>query len=203
MKTKKQIFIIHGGTTFKSKKDFINYLKNKKVSLEKKTSWATDYLDKNLGKDFDIIRPKMPLKEDAKYEEWKIFFERYFPLLKNNIILIGVSLGGIFLARYLSENNFPKKIKAVFLICPPFDNTTGGEDLVGGFRLGKDLSKLDNSSKNVYLMFSKDDPVVPISHAEKYGKKLKKANIIIYENKNGHFMVEKFPELVKMVKNML
>ncbi len=202
MKTKSQIFIIHGGTTFKSKKDFINYLKNKKVSLDKKTSWATDYLDKNLGKDFDIIRPKMPLKEDAKYEEWKIFFERYFPLLKNNIILIGVSLGGIFLARYLSENKFTKKIKAVFLICPPFDNTTGGEDLVGGFRLGKDLSKLDNSSKNVYLMFSKDDPVVPISHAEKYGKKLKKANIIIYENKNGHFMIEKFPELIKIIKNL-
>lgn len=203
MKTKSQIFIIHGGTTFKSKKDFINYLKNKKISLDKKTSWATEYLDKNLGKDFDIIRPKMPLKEDAKYLEWKIFFERYFPLLKNNIILIGVSLGGIFLARYLSENKFPKKIKAVFLICPPFDNTTGGEDLVGGFRLHNNLGKLDNSSKNVYLLFSKDDPVVPISHAEKYGKKLKKANIIIYENKNGHFMVEKFPELVKIVKNTL
>ena len=202
MKTKSQIFIIHGGMTFKSKKDFINYLKNKKVSLEKNTSWALEYFDKNLGKDFQIVRPKMPLKEDAKYLEWKIFFERHFPLLKNNITLIGISLGGIFLAKYLSENKFPKKIKAVFLICPPFDNTTEGEDLVGGFRLGKDLSSLDNSSKNVYLMFSKDDPIVPISHAEKYGKKLKKANIIIYENKNGHFMVEKFPELIKIIRNL-
>jgi uncharacterized protein len=202
MKTKSQIFIIHGGTTFKSKKDFLNYLKIKKVSLEKKTSWALEYLDKNLGKYFQIVRPKMPLKEDAKYEEWKIFFERHFPLLKNNITLIGVSLGGIFLAKYLSENKFPKKIKAVFLICPPFDNTTEGEDLVGGFRLQKDLNKLDNSSKNVYLMFSKDDPIVPISHADKYRQRLKKANIIIYENKNGHFMVEKFPELIKIIKKL-
>ena len=73
----------------------------------------------------------MPLQENAKYNDWKIFFERYIPFLRNNVILIGASLGGIFLAKYLSENKFPKKILSTYLICPPFDNTTLGEDLVG------------------------------------------------------------------------
>ncbi|MFH1030876.1 MAG: hypothetical protein V1770_06510, partial [bacterium] len=48
--------------------------------------------------------------------------------------------------------------------------------------------------------FSKDDKVVPIAHAEKYREKLKKAKIIIYKSKNGHFQVPKFPEIVRMIK---
>ncbi len=143
----------------------------------------------------------MPLQDNAKYDEWKIYFERYFPQLKNNIILIGSSLGGIFLAKYLSENKFPKKILSTYLICPPYNNTLPKEDLVGGFKLKSDLSLLENNSKNLYLMFSKDDEVVPISHAKKFKKKLKNAKIIIYESKNGHFKISEFPEIVKMIKS--
>jgi len=201
MKNKRQIFIIHGGMTFKSKKDYLHFLKTRKVSIEKKNSWTGDYLDKKLGRSFEIIRPRMPLRENAKYEEWKIFFERYIPYLKGSIILIGSSLGGIFLAKYLSENKFPKKVLSTYLVCPPFENTLVGEDLAGGFKLKSDISLIERNSKNLYLLFSKDDDVVPISHAEKYRKKLKNAKVIVYKSKNGHFEVAKFPEIIKMIKN--
>jgi predicted alpha/beta hydrolase family esterase len=197
---KTQILIIHGGTTFKSRKDYLNFLRKKKVSIEKRIRWSDDYLEKKLGKGFEIIRPTMPLKENAKYEEWRIFFERYFPYLKGNLILIGASLGGIFLAKYLSENKFPKKILSAYLICPPFDNTLSDEDLVGGFKLKSNLSMLEKNSKNLYLMFSEDDDVVHILHAKKYQKKLKNANFIIFESKNGHFKISEFPEIVEMIK---
>jgi predicted alpha/beta hydrolase family esterase len=195
-----QIFIIHGGMTFKNKKDYLNYLKTRSISIKKKIKWSEEYLEKELGKKFEFIRPRMPLKENAKYEDWKINFERYFPYFRNNIIIVGYSLGGIFLAKYLSENKFPKKILSTYLICPPFDNTSDIEDLVGGFKLSKDLSNLENQSKNLYLMFSKDDPLVTIEHAEKYRKKLKKAKIKIFKSKNGHFNISTFPEIVKMIK---
>jgi hypothetical protein len=145
----------------------------------------------------------MPLSWNAKYEDWKIYFEKYIPYLKNNIILIGNSLGGIFLAKYLSENKFPKKILSLYLICPPYDNSLPGEDLVGGFKLPTNLSRLDNCSKNVNLLFSQDDEIVPVSHTEKYRKKLKKANIIIFNGKNGHFFISEFPEIVEMIKGDL
>ena len=201
MKKKTQILMIHGGMTFKNRKDYLYFLKNREISIEKKVRWSEDYLDKELGNNFEIIRPRMPLADNAIYEEWKIHFERYFPYLKNNIILIGNSLGGIFLSKYLSENKFPRKIMSTYLICAPFDNTLGGEYLVGGFNLKKDLSLIEKNSKNLYLLFSKDDDIVPVSHAKKYEKKLKNARIIIYKSKNGHFKVSKFPEIVKMIKN--
>lgn len=201
-KKKIQIFYIHGGMTFKNKKDYLHYLKTRKISIERKIRWSDDYLDKGLGKYCDIIRPIMPFHDNAKYEEWKIHFERYFPYLRNNIILIGQSLGGIFLARYLSENKFPKKILSTYLICPPFDNTLPlpEEDLVGGFKLKSDLSMMEKNSKNLNLLFSKDDDSVPVSHAEKFRKKLKNVNIIIYESKNGHFRISEFPEIITMIK---
>ena len=196
MKKKIQIFMIHGGMTFKNKKDYLHFLKSRKISIKKKIKWSNEFFKKKLGKDFEIIKPYMPLKDNAKYEEWK----NHFSQLKNNIILIGESLGGIFLAKYLSEHKFPKKILSTYLICPPFDNTLEGEDLVGGFKLKSNLSLLEKNSKNLHLLFSKDDDVVPISHAGKYRKKLKNANIKIFESKNRHFRISEFPEIVKMIK---
>ncbi|MEK7116615.1 MAG: alpha/beta hydrolase [Patescibacteria group bacterium] len=202
MKKKPQIFMVHGGMTFKNDRDYLRYLKTRKIRIQKKVNWAGDYLDKELGKKFEIIKPRMPLQDNAQYRDWKIYFERHIPYLRNNVILIGGSLGGIFLAKYLSEQKFPKKILATFLVCPPFDNTVVGEDLVGGFKLKSNLSLLEKNSKKLYLMFSQDDDCVPVSHAEKYRNKLMNANIIIYKSKNGHFNVPKFPEIVKIIKSL-
>jgi uncharacterized protein len=200
-KNKIQIVLIHGGMTFKNRKDYLHYLKTREITIEARKRWADEYFRKQVGKDFDIIKPRMPQSDDAKYADWKIHFERHFPLLRDNVILIGSSLGGIFLAKYLSENRFPKKILSVFLICPPFDNSLPGEDLVGGFKLKPDLSMIEKNSHNLHILFSEDDDVVPVSQAEKFRKKLESAQIVIYKSKNGHFNISRFPEIIKMIKN--
>ena len=142
MKKKNQLFIIHGGNTFKNNKGYLRYLKTRPISLEKRVRYYEDYFDETLGKQFEIVRPRMPLQDYAKYKDWKIYFERHIPYLRNNVILMGGSLGGIFLAKYLSENKFPKKILSTYLICPPFDNSLiAKEELVGGFKLKSELSK--------------------------------------------------------------
>ena len=174
MKKKIQIVLIHGGTTFKSRKDYLDYLKTRPISIKRKASWSGDYLEKKLGKNFEFIRPRMPLQDNAKYGDWKILFERYVPRLSGKIILIGSSLGGIFLAKYLSENKLPKKILSTYLICPPFDGMLSAEDLVGGFKLGSNLSLIEKNSKNLYLLFSANDDIVPVSHTEKISEKVKK-----------------------------
>ena len=196
-----QILYIHGGMTFKNKQDYLKYLNTREISLEKKESWSGRWLEKKLGKDFQIIYPRMPLSENAKYNDWKIHFERLLPHLGKNVILMGNSLGGIFLAKYLSENKLPRKVISTYLVCPPFDNKITGEDLTGGFKLKSDLSLLEKNSKNLYLLFSKNDPVVPPSQAKKYAAKLKNATIIVYDHIEGHFQVSEFSEIVKMIKN--
>ncbi|OGI79128.1 hypothetical protein A3F19_00295 [Candidatus Nomurabacteria bacterium RIFCSPHIGHO2_12_FULL_37_29] len=194
-----QILIVHGGMTFKNEKDYLHYLKTKKISSKKKIYWSGDYLEKSLGKRFEIITPRMPLQDNAKYRDWKIFFKRYLTLLKGKYILVGSSLCGVFLVKYLSENKLRKKALSVYLVCPPFDNSLPAEDLVGGFKLKSDLSLVEKNCKNLHLLFSKDDDVVPASHADKYKKKFQRAHSIVYKSKGGHFNIAKFPEIVKMI----
>jgi len=203
MEKKIQILMIHGGSTYKTRKDYLMVLKNRKVSLEKRENWAADYLEKKLGKNFQVIKPRMPLKEYAQYEEWKIMFEKYIPLLNKEVILMGNSLGGIFLAKYLSEHKFPKKIIATFLTCAPFDNSNSDEDLLGGFKLKADISLIEKNSPNLIMSFSADDECVTVYHAEKYRNKLKKAKIFIYNDKCGHFNCPTFPEIIKQIKEVV
>jgi len=140
-----QILVIHGGTSFDVYEDYIAYLKNKEISLEKIRSskdWK-DSLSPQLGQNFDVFTPKMPNGMNARYLEWRLWLEKIIPLLDNNIILIGHSLGGIFLAKYLSENLFSKTIKATILVAAPFDNANSEESLVD-FALPKSLGKFAN-----------------------------------------------------------
>ena len=43
--------------------------------------WAQEYFTKAMGKKFQIIRPRMPLQEYAKYTDWKLYFERFLPVI--------------------------------------------------------------------------------------------------------------------------
>lgn len=201
MKKKIQILLVHGGMTFKNKKDYLRYLKTRKISLKKKITWSGDYLDKKLGRNFELIRPRMPLPDDAKYDDWKIYFKRHIPYLRNNLILIGHSLGGIFLAKYLSENKFPKKILATILVAAPYGGKNKNANYtLGDFSLPKNLTKFQKQGGKIFICHSKDDPVVPFVDADKYKKALPEAKMVVFKNRE-HFNQESFPEIIKMIKN--
>ena len=74
---KQQVLVIGGGDTFSSKKDYLDYLQNISIKLERitKLGWK-DNLRTDLGDNFEVILPQMPNKTDARYEEWKIIFEK-------------------------------------------------------------------------------------------------------------------------------
>jgi len=198
---KKQVILIHGGSTFDTCKDYLLFLKNLKIDLDRyrRTKWS-DSLRKELGSKFDVLLPKMPNPMNSRYDEWKILFKKIASLLDNNIILIGHSLGAIFLAKYLTENKFPKKILATLLISPPYDDE-GMKESLGDFILPKSLNKLNKQGGKIFIYQSKDDLVVPYSHLKKYKKALPGA-IIREFKKRGHFDQVSFPELVKDIKGL-
>lgn len=198
---KQQILIIHGGDTFATYEDYLEFLKTEEVDLGKLQykSWKENITD-DLGNDYQIITPHMPSKHNAKYLEWKIWFEKFIPYLKDSIILVGHSLGGIFLIKYLSENTFPKKIKAVFLISAPYDDDDSDYSLAD-FVLPKSLEQFKKQTGKIFLYHSKDDQVVSFGDFEKYTKAFPNATQRIYINK-GHFNQEEFPELAEDIKGL-
>jgi len=200
---KKQVLLIHGGESYESYEMYLEDLRNAKFDLEEEKGrdkrWRFS-LEKDLGSDFEVIRPTMPNKQNVKYKEWKIWFEKILPYLEDNIVLIGHSLGGIFLVKYLSENDFPKKIRATYLIAPPYDEKDADYSLAD-FVLPKSLEKFENQGGQIYFYHSQDDPIVPFVDVDKYAKALPKAEKVIFKEK-GHFMQEEFPELVDSIKQL-
>lgn len=200
---KQQIVVIHGGTTFDTQEDYLNYLKTQEVSLERLRllrSWK-DSLQEKMGENFDILAPRMPNGTNARYDEWKIWFERLIPLFDENIVFIGHSLGGVFLAKYLSENLIPKKLKAVILVAAPFTDKGTGRSLAD-FKLPSSLEKFTEQGGQIYLFQSKDDPEVPFEQVEMYEKSLSSAKTMIFEDR-GHFLQESFPEIIELIKKIL
>ncbi len=198
---KKQILFIHGGSTFNTDKEYLLHLKNLEIDLDRfrKEGWK-DSLRKELGEDYDILLSKMPNPSNAQYKEWEIIFKKTLKLLENNVVLIGHSLGAIFLAKYLSENKSSKKILATFLISSPY-NDKGVEGSLDGFVLPKNLNKLNKQGGKFFLYHSQDDSVVPYVHLEGYKKALPNAIIRTFEDR-GHFNQSEFPELIKDIKEL-
>jgi len=198
---RRQIIIIHGGGVFRTYKEYISFLKDYKLDFQRlKLKGWKDNLPKRLGKDFEVVSPRMPNSMNASYKEWKIIFEKFFPFFKNHLILLGHSLGGIFLAKYLSENKFPKKIKATLLVAAPYDDKTA-KDFLGDFKLPKKLDKFQQQGGRIFLYQSKDDPLVPFVDLEKYKKSLPKAKVTVFRNR-GHFRQSNFPEIVRDIKKL-
>jgi hypothetical protein len=198
---KKQIILLHGGDIYDTYEEYIASLKGVEMDFErvKAKDWKFDFGEK-LGADFEVVAPKMPSPTNAKYLEWKIWFDKLVPFFEDGVILIGHSLGGIFLAKYLSENNLSKKITATFLIAAPYSKEDVGRSLVD-FVLPNDLGNLQKQGGKMFIYHSKDDKVVVFSSTERYIKAIPTAQLVVFEDR-GHFNQREFPELVDNIKSL-
>lgn len=207
MKKQQQVLYIHGGESFENHDDFLERLKtaplwhlpSESTHLAKK--W-TSSLGEDLGDSYEVVTPPMPNKQNAKFEEWKIWFERHFDYLEDGAILIGYSLGAMFLAKYLSNFDLPFKSRAVILMAgayklPNFSDNDCGDFLVSP----EEVKKVQEKGLKIVIMHSKDDPVVPFEHGEALSEALPEAEFITFEDKN-HFLIEEFPELLVRIRGL-
>lgn len=197
---KKQVIVIHGADAFDSYEEYISFLKDfeiENLDYFRKKRWK-ESLQEKLGPDFDVLAFRMPNTFNAKYFEWKIWFDKIVPLLSEKVILVGHSMGGIFLIKYLTENDFPKIIESLHLIAAPYENAD--DWVLADFNLPGDLSRVLSQTYKIYLYHSKDDEIVPFSHLEKYKKHFPQAREVIFEDR-GHFSQTEFPELVENIIN--
>jgi len=146
--------------------------------------------------------PTMPNKHNARYTEWQIWFERHFEYLRDDVILIGYSLGAMFLMKYLSRQSTPFRIKALILMAgavalPEFDTRDCAEFVVSPGT----LEPLAERAAQVYILHSTDDFVVPYEHAPVIAAAIPHAILTTFHTKN-HFLVPALPELLALVSQL-
>lgn len=189
-----QVVVIGGGDTFDAYDEYLVALRGRVLTLDRLRGkgWKPA-LGMSLGDGYEVLSLRMPCPDNAKYLEWKIMFEKLLPLLSDQTIFVGHSLGGIFLAKFFSEERTFEKVKVLFLIAAPYES--GDNCSLADFVLLGDLKGLASSGVLIHLYQSKDDMIVPFSNLERYARALPSAISHVFTDR-GHFLDEEFPELV-------
>lgn len=198
----KQVVIIHGGDAFATYEEYLDTLENATLDDPRlRTKGWKSLLPENLGPEYEVLAPRMPNSANAKYIEWKIWFEKHFPFLNDEVLLVGHSLGAVFLAKYLSESTFPKKIAATFLIAGPKDWDDECNRPLHEFAVQGPLDRLQAQGGKIFLYHSSDDPIVAITEFEKYQQSLPTATFRALDGR-GHFVGDEFPELLADIRSV-
>ena len=199
---KKQVVVIHGGSAFTPNQKCLERLATKNATADDfkiRNGWKEN-LQNDLGSGFEVFNPRMPNGQDAKYQEWRIWFEKMFPFLSDEVLLVGHSLGGLFLLKYLSETVFPKKIKALVTVAAPYEGREGKHAKNSNFFFSENFANIEKQAENISLFHSKDDKIVPFNDFEIYKQKLPNAKVFYFEDK-GHFNINLIPELIEIINS--
>ncbi len=195
----KQLIFIHGGEVFKSKEEFLKTLRKWEYNPHKDISkkW-NKRIAEELGESFDVFTPTMPCKQNADYQAWEIWFEKVLEYINSEVVFVGYSLGGTFLLKFISENNLNLQIDKLVLLAPAVLSTK--EQSLENFEPNKNLiNSIEGKVKQIHILHSKDDPVVPFSDSIFLQKLLPNAKLHIFNDKK-HFFDERFDEFFEVLK---
>ena len=191
------LIMIGGGEMYDSYDEYIQDLQQKPLFHKVKVGNWRRWLAKKFTPDFEVVEIPMPNRDNATYREWCIQFEK-FPIPSDRPLhLLGHSLGGIFLAKYISEKEDVVSFDTIHLVSAPFDSHHDA----GGFGIPDDISALNSSRTFVY--HAKNDEIVDYSEFLKYRESLPNAHICPIEDGGlkGHMIQPTFPEIYNNLRN--
>jgi len=156
-------------------------------------------------KDCEVIVPQFPTPEGQSLQAWLDVFQKFEGKITDDTIMIGHSLGGVFLLRLME--NFLEPIKAAIFVGTPIGigqlKNQQSDNNFSGFDFNWDNIK--NKAKQVMVYQSDTDPYVPLENGKHLAKHFG-INMAFIPNA-GHFnkaagYVE-FPELFEKIKEVL
>jgi len=200
--TMKQLIYIHWGMCYLDNDAFCKALEIRDYDPFEEKKRRAAWLKDQLKSDYQTIKPDMPNKQMATYKARKIWFEKIFPYLNNeDLVIVWHSLWWMFLIKYLWENTFPKKIKQLHLVSSALDESDMSDEEKYAWDFAYDpkiIPHLENQAEEIFLYHSTDDVIVPYSHAEKIKTYLPKAKLITFTDR-GHFSQPEFPEVIENI----
>lgn len=147
----------------------------------------------------------MPKPNEPVLSEWLEEIKRHIDRNPNDdIYLVGHSLGGTVILRYLEQFN-SSSLKGVVIASAPCHQNTNSK-IVDFLRTDFNWEVMKNKVEHVVVIHGDNDPNVPVSDAEETAKQLNGKLIIIPDGKhlNGSAGFTELPEalsaLIEMIK---
>lgn len=157
------------------------------------------WLRESLGDQYEISYPIIEDPEAPTFEMWETMLDQQLVQKNHPVMLIGHSLGGSMLLKYLSEQESDFNITGLFLVATPYWGKGGWN--VDDFKLKKDSSKHLPSLSELHFFHCSNDPIVPFEHLNSYKQDF--PNAMVHELQcNSHVFADGLPELVEIIKNL-
>jgi len=155
---------------------------------------------------FFTLVPQFPTPEKQSLSNWLRVMEPHFPLMNEETILIGHSVGGIFALRILEQLSMP--IRAAFVV-----GSYIGIDEIKGYTLSQqelflqtpfDWKKIRANAHNLYVYHSDNDPNVTLDNGNALANHL--GITLSFLPNCGHFNeaagMLKFPALLSDIESL-
>lgn len=161
------------------------------------------YLMRELEKhDIYACSLPMPSPEAPKLDEWLEEINHYVDMNKNDeIYLVGHSLGGTAILRYLEEYTSPN-IKGAILVSTPC-HQNANEKIRDFLSSDFDWTKMKNKIPKVVVIHGDNDPFVPVSEAQKTTQELEGKLILISNGKHLNDESAGFTELPEALSALI
>ncbi len=150
---------------------------------------------------YEVIAPDLPKANAPEYETWKQAVTTALGKnkLNHSSLVIGVSAGGSFVARYLAEQKL--SVANIIFIAPGCIARTDDTERDNALRKFYDFEFVPNIAREMYVVYSTDDQERRISGAKKFIQELNAQPIIL--TGRGHFTqhdgVTDIPELLPLM----
>jgi predicted alpha/beta hydrolase family esterase len=155
-----------------------------------------------LGASYEVRYPTMPKESNPDYKRWKAQIGYELVAANSGVILIGHSLGGSFLLKYLSEEKSDATLVGIFLIAAPYWGGAGWRyDGYEAVELPGDFASKLPKRAPIFLYHSRDDEVVPFAHLALYREKLPQAIIRLLDGR-GHQLSNELSEVAADIKRL-
>lgn len=154
------------------------------------------YLRSALSEEFQILFPIIKKPNSPTYSEFKKMYKAAFAKLTEPVILVGHSLGGSTLLKYLSEEKPDISILGIFLVSVPYWKSNMKE-----FQLKENFQDSLKDIPKIYLYHSKEDAEVPIDSLDFYEKAFETA-VVHQLSGDEHIFSKGLPELASDIQSL-
>ncbi|MDO8657889.1 MAG: alpha/beta fold hydrolase [Candidatus Levybacteria bacterium] len=170
-----------------------------------KENWFPWIKEKLQAKGCQVIVLQFPTSTGQSVGDWFRVLDEQEVKIDENTILIGHSLGGIFLLRVLER--LQKPVKAAFFVGTPVGvrpiKNWESDERFSGFDF--DWKKIRSNAKHFVVFHSDNDPYVSLENGEKLAKEL--GTDLTFIPNAGHFNATagytKFNQLLEGIEKIL
>ncbi len=129
--------------------------------------WLKEYQE---TKGNEVFVPDFPNAEFPKYNEWKEYWnENYASKVNEDSVLVGHSLGGGFLLRWLSENLI--STDRLILVAPTPDDC-GIDEIKDFFEKPWNTEVLKQNIGTIEIFGAENDPYIPVEKLKQLASEL-------------------------------